>query len=87
MVSDFKPITLRFDVVNLFDKTYELRDGSGIGVFAPQFGARRGFFRRHFTEALIQPEPTRCSGGQCRADVAPDRYEPGASSFSACCRC
>jgi outer membrane receptor protein involved in Fe transport len=39
-----KPITLRFDVVNLFDKTYELRDGSGIGVFAPQFGARRGFF-------------------------------------------
>jgi outer membrane receptor protein involved in Fe transport len=41
---DVKPITLRFDVVNLFDKTYELRDGSGIGVFAPQFGARRGFF-------------------------------------------
>jgi outer membrane receptor protein involved in Fe transport len=39
-----KPITLRFDVVNLFDKIYELRDGSGIGVFAPQFGARRGFY-------------------------------------------
>jgi hypothetical protein len=39
-----KPITVRFDVVNLFDKIYELRDGSGIGVFAPQFGARRGFF-------------------------------------------
>ena len=39
-----KPLTLRFDVVNLFDKIYELRDGSGIGVFAPQFGARRGFF-------------------------------------------
>ena len=42
--SDLKPVTVRFDVVNLFDKTYELRDGSGIGVFAPQFGARRGFF-------------------------------------------
>jgi outer membrane receptor protein involved in Fe transport len=42
--SDAKPITLRVDVVNLFDKIYELRDGSGIGVFAPQFGARRGFF-------------------------------------------
>jgi hypothetical protein len=27
-------IAVRFDVVNLFDKTYELRDGSGIGVFA-----------------------------------------------------
>ena len=39
-----KPFTLRFDVVNLFDRIYELRDGSGIGVFAPQFGPRRGFF-------------------------------------------
>jgi outer membrane receptor protein involved in Fe transport len=39
-----KAITLRFDIVNLFDKIYELRDGSGIGVFAPQFGARRGFY-------------------------------------------
>ena len=39
-----KPLTVRFDVVNLFDKIYELRDGSGIGVFAPQFGARRGYF-------------------------------------------
>ena len=35
---------IRFVVVNLFDKTYELRDGSGIGVFAPQFGQRRGFY-------------------------------------------
>jgi outer membrane receptor protein involved in Fe transport len=39
-----KPTTLRFDVVNLFDQIYEIRDGSGIGVFAPQFGPRRGFF-------------------------------------------
>jgi outer membrane receptor protein involved in Fe transport len=39
-----KATTIRFDVVNLFDKVYEIRDGSGIGVFAPQFGARRGFF-------------------------------------------
>jgi outer membrane receptor protein involved in Fe transport len=39
-----KPTTLRFDVVNLFDKIYEIRDGSGIGVFAPQFGPRRGFY-------------------------------------------
>jgi len=41
---DVKPLTVRFDIVNLFDKIYELRDGSGIGVFAPQFGARRGFY-------------------------------------------
>ncbi len=39
-----KPTTVRFDVVNLFDKIYEIRDGSGIGVFAPQFGPRRGFY-------------------------------------------
>ena len=39
-----KPVTVRFDIVNVFDKTYAIRDGSGIGVFAPQFGARRGFY-------------------------------------------
>jgi outer membrane receptor protein involved in Fe transport len=42
--NDPKPVTIRFDVVNLFDSIYEIRDGSGIGVFAPQFGPRRGFF-------------------------------------------
>ena len=42
--NDPKPMTTRFDVVNLFDSIYEIRDGSGIGVFAPQFGPRRGFF-------------------------------------------
>ncbi len=43
-IPNLKPITARFDVVNLFDTVYEIRDGSGIGVFAPQFGMRRGFF-------------------------------------------
>jgi outer membrane receptor protein involved in Fe transport len=38
------PFTLRFDVVNVFDNVYQLRDGSGLGVFAPQFGPRRGYF-------------------------------------------
>ncbi len=37
-------IKIRFDVVNVTDNSYELRDGSGIGVNAPQFGARRGYF-------------------------------------------
>jgi outer membrane receptor protein involved in Fe transport len=41
---DAKPLTVRFDVVNLFDQVYELRTGSGIGEFAPQYGARRGYF-------------------------------------------
>jgi outer membrane receptor protein involved in Fe transport len=32
---------VRLDVVNLFDRTYALREGSGVGVQAPQFGERR----------------------------------------------
>jgi outer membrane receptor protein involved in Fe transport len=40
---DPKPITARFDVVNLFDTVYFIRNGSGIGVFAPQYGPRRGY--------------------------------------------
>ncbi|MBQ4854978.1 TonB-dependent receptor [Rhodanobacter sp. B2A1Ga4] len=31
-------------LVNALDRTYELRDGSGIGVGAPQFGPRRGVY-------------------------------------------
>jgi outer membrane receptor protein involved in Fe transport len=38
------PLTARFDVINAFDKVYQIRSGTGIGVFAPQYGARRGFF-------------------------------------------
>jgi len=37
-------LELRFDIVNVGDKIYEIRDGSGVGVGAPQYGARRGFF-------------------------------------------
>jgi len=42
--NDPKPVTVRFDVVNLFDTIYLIRDGTGIGVFAPQYGPRRGYF-------------------------------------------
>jgi outer membrane receptor protein involved in Fe transport len=37
-------IDLHLDVVNLFDKVYEIRNGTGVGVGAPSFGPRRGFF-------------------------------------------
>jgi outer membrane receptor for ferrienterochelin and colicins len=37
-------LTARFDVINAFDKRYEIRDGTGVGVGAPQFGPRRGLF-------------------------------------------
>ena len=38
------PVTVRFDVINVADKIYQIRSGSGVGVFAPQYGPRRGFF-------------------------------------------
>jgi hypothetical protein len=41
---EYGKIQVRFDVTNLFNNAYELRTGSGIGVFAPQYGPRRGFF-------------------------------------------
>ena len=39
-----KGLNARFDVINALDKKYEIRDGTGIGVGAPQFGPRRGYF-------------------------------------------
>jgi outer membrane receptor protein involved in Fe transport len=36
-------LTVRFDVINVFDEKYQIRDGTGIGVGAPQYGPRRGF--------------------------------------------
>ena len=41
---DHQPVTVRFDVVNVFDTIYQIRNGTGIGVFAPQYGPRRGYF-------------------------------------------
>ncbi len=38
------PLELRVDLVNAFDDVYEIRDGTGVGVGAPQFGPRRGVF-------------------------------------------
>jgi outer membrane receptor protein involved in Fe transport len=37
-------IGLRFDIINVADRKYEIRDGTGVGVGAPQYGPRRGFF-------------------------------------------
>jgi outer membrane receptor protein involved in Fe transport len=39
-----KGVTVRADVLNLFDNKYQIRSGSGVGVGAPQWGQRRGFF-------------------------------------------
>lgn len=41
---DIQAVKLRFDIVNLLDQIYQLRNGTGIGVTASQYGQRRGFF-------------------------------------------
>jgi outer membrane receptor protein involved in Fe transport len=39
-----KGMELRLDVVNLLDKKYQIRNGTGVGVGAPQYGPRRAVF-------------------------------------------
>jgi hypothetical protein len=43
-IEDAGTLTTRFDIINAFDKIYEIRNGTGVGVGAPQFGPRRGLF-------------------------------------------
>ena len=37
-------ITARVDVINVFDIDYQIRSGTGVGVFAPHTASCRGFF-------------------------------------------
>jgi len=37
-------VDVRLDVINVADHKYEIRDGGGVGVGAPQYGPRRGVF-------------------------------------------
>ncbi|WP_336605044.1 hypothetical protein [Phenylobacterium aquaticum] len=37
-------VTVRADLINAFDEKYLIRDGSGVGVGAPQYGPRRGLY-------------------------------------------
>jgi opacity protein-like surface antigen/outer membrane receptor protein involved in Fe transport len=50
-----QPVTVRFDVVNVADTVYQIRNGSGIGVFASQFGPRRGYYMG-ITQKLGAPD-------------------------------
>jgi outer membrane receptor protein involved in Fe transport len=38
-----RQIKLRFDCINVFDEVYKLRDGTGLGIHAAQYGQRRTF--------------------------------------------
>ena len=39
-----KGLTARVDVINAFDQRYQIRNGTGVGVGASQYGQRRGYF-------------------------------------------
>ena len=39
-----KGLTARVDVINAFDQKYQIRNGTGVGVGASQYGQRRGYF-------------------------------------------
>ncbi|MDR2961923.1 MAG: TonB-dependent receptor [Stenotrophomonas sp.] len=38
------PLHVQVAVINALDRSYQLRDGGGVGVFAPQWGPRRGAY-------------------------------------------
>jgi len=38
------PCEARFDIINVLDNNYVLRNGTGVGVFAKQYSPPRGFF-------------------------------------------
>jgi outer membrane receptor protein involved in Fe transport len=45
------PLELSAAVMNVTDRIYEIRSGTGVGVFAPQYGPRRAFYagiRKYF---------------------------------------
>src|SRR5262249_18313122 len=47
-------------VVNVFDTIYQIRNGSGIGVFSPQYGPRRGFFLGIKKKICADPSASDC---------------------------
>jgi hypothetical protein len=44
---------VRLDILNMTDNSYELRNGSGVGVNAAQYGMRRGILRERLLFVLI----------------------------------
>jgi hypothetical protein len=40
----FGEVEGRATVINLFDHSYQIRNGTGIGVFSPQYGPRRAVY-------------------------------------------
>src|SRR5262249_29435368 len=78
---DHQPVTVRFDVVNVFDTIYQIRNGSGIGVFSPQYGPRRGFFLGIKKKICADPNSDACRiPAEGRQDYSGHFGLPSASS-------
>ena len=43
LVQRFRQVKLRVDCINVFDEVYQLRNGTGLGILASQYGHRRMF--------------------------------------------
>jgi hypothetical protein len=43
-VAGMGEVTGRVAVINVFDHAYAIRNGTGIGVFSPQWGPRRAVY-------------------------------------------
>ena len=68
----------RFSIVNLFDRSYALRDGTGIGVGAPQYAPRRLYLALSSRSDISLPgagragkSDARCTGPVPRGGAAP----------------
>jgi opacity protein-like surface antigen len=74
-----QPVTVRFDVVNVADTVYQIRNGTGIGVFASQYGPRRGYYMG-ISQKLGAPDrgPDRAPDFYTKAAAAPAYHWTGA---------
>jgi opacity protein-like surface antigen len=72
------PVTVRFDVVNVADTVYQIRNGAGIGVFAAQYGPRRGYYMG-ISQKLGAPDrgPDRAPDFYTKAAAAPTYHWAG----------
>ena len=68
--------TVRFDVVNVFDTVYQIRSGTGIGVFSPQYGPRRGYFIGIKKKICADP-----SAPDCRNTASDSRRDYASGGF------
>ena len=53
-ISKVGALTARLDAINVFDHVYEIRDGTGVGVGASQYGPRRAIYFGRITGTVAR---------------------------------